>query len=271
METAVIPSRSTGVVLGPVRAVLIGVEKHWTWYRRNWRSTAVSCFLQPVLFLVAMGMGFGSQVQPGESTGGQTYLVYLAPALVVVTTVQNATWESTYAVLSSFIWQKSYWGAVATPTTPAQVFYSQLAWIAFRLVSSAVVFLAVAAVLGAVSGPGVLLALPFAVLAGLAFAAPVVAFAATREGPEGFTGLFRFVVIPMTLFTGAFFPITQLPEWLRPIAWITPMWHGVELARGATFGTLRLLPALGHVAYLSALVAVGVVLGRKYFRRRLAV
>jgi len=269
MET--FPSRSTGVVLGPARAILIGVEKHWTWYQRNWRSTAISSFLQPVLFLLAMGVGFGSQVQPGEATGGQTYLVYLAPALVVVTTVQNATWESTYAVLSAFIWQKSYWGAVVTPVTPGQIFAAQLAWIGLRLVSSAVVFLAVAALLGAVAGPGVLLALPFAVLAGLAFAAPVVAFAATREGAEGFTGLFRFVVIPMTLFTGAFFPIEQLPEWLRPIAWITPVWHGVELARGATFGTLRLVPALGHVAYLSALVVVGTVLGRKYFRRRLAV
>jgi lipooligosaccharide transport system permease protein len=102
MET--LAHRSTGTVPGPVRAVLIGVEKHWTWYRRNWRSTAISSFLQPVLFLVAMGMGFGSQVQPGEATGGQGYLVYLAPALVVVTAVQNATWESTYAVLSSFIW-----------------------------------------------------------------------------------------------------------------------------------------------------------------------
>ncbi|HEX6344600.1 ABC transporter permease [Umezawaea sp.] len=269
MET--IPSRSTGVVLNPVRAVLIGVEKHWTWYRRNWRATAISSFLQPVLFLVAMGFGFGSQVQPGEATGGQTYLVYLAPALVVVTAVQNATWESTYAVLSAFIWQKSYWGAVVTPVTPAQICYSQLTWIAFRLVSSAAVFLAVAAALGAVSGPGVLLALPFAVLAGLAFAAPVVAFSATRETAEGFSGLFRFVVIPMTLFTGAFFPISQLPEWLRPVAWITPVWHGVELARGATFGTLRLLPALGHVGYLVALTAVGVVLGRRYFQRRLAV
>jgi len=269
MET--FPSRSTGVVLGPARAILIGVEKHWTWYQRNWRSTAISSFLQPVLFLLAMGVGFGSQVQPGEATGGQTYLVYLAPALVVVTTVQNATWESTYAVLSAFIWQKSYWGAVVTPVTPGQIFAAQLAWIGLRLVSSAVVFLAVAALLGAVAGPGVLLALPFAVLAGLAFAAPVVAFAATREGAEGFTGLFRFVVIPMTLFTGAFFPISQLPDWLRPVAWITPMWHGVELARGATFGTLRLVPALGHVAYLSALVVVGTVLGRKYFRRRLAV
>ncbi|WNV83288.1 ABC transporter permease [Umezawaea sp. Da 62-37] len=266
-----IPSRSTGVVVGPVRAVMLVVEKQWTWYRRNWRSTAISSFLQPVLFLLAMGFGFGSQVQPGAVTGGHSYLVYLAPALLVVTTVQNATWESTYPVLSSFIWQKSYWGAVVTPVTPAQIFYAQLTWIGLRLVSSALVYVAVAAALGAVGGPGVLLAVPFAVLAGLAFAAPVVAFSATRDGAEGFTGLFRFVVIPMTLFTGAFFPITQLPGWLRPVAWVTPMWHGVELARGAAFGTLRLVPALGHIGYLLVMGAVGVVLGRKYFRRRLAV
>jgi lipooligosaccharide transport system permease protein len=266
-----IPTRSTGIVVGPVRATLLGVEKHWTWYRRNWRSTAISSFLQPVLFLLAMGVGFGSQVQAGAATGGHSYLVYLAPALLVVTAVQNATWESTYAVLSAFIWEKSYWGAVVTPMTPAQIFYGQLAWIALRLVSSAAVFLVVALVLGAVGGPGVLLALPFAVLAGLAFAAPVVAYSATRENAEGFNGLFRFVVIPMTLFTGAFFPISQLPPWLQPVAWITPMWHGVELARGATFGTLQFLPAIGHIGYLLAMFFVGLVLGRKYFQRRLAV
>ncbi|HEV7907206.1 MAG TPA: ABC transporter permease [Pseudonocardiaceae bacterium] len=271
MDSTTLQTRSTGVVVGPLRASLLAVEKHWVWYRRNWRATVVSSLLQPVLFLVAMGFGFGSQVQPGPATGGHPYLVFLAPALLVVMAVQNATWESTYAVLSSFKWERTYWGVIATPITPAQVLYGQLGWIALRLLGTSIAFLLIALLLGAVDGPGLLLALPFALLAGMAFCAPVVAFTATRENAQAFNGLFRFVVMPMTLFTGAFFPISQLPTWIQPIAWITPVWHGIELCRGAAFGTLTLLSALGHVAFLITVLVVGVVLGRRYFQRRLAV
>ncbi|PSL56687.1 lipooligosaccharide transport system permease protein [Saccharothrix carnea] len=258
-------------VVSPWRAPLIAVEHHWTWYRRNWRATVISNFLQPVLFLLAMGVGFGSQVREGEATGGHPYLVYLAPALLVITAVQNAVFESTWAVFSAFKWQRTYLAAVATPITPAQVLHGQLLWIALRLVTGTAVFLLIAVALGAISSPMAVLAVPFAALAGMAFSAPAVAFTATREKPDSFNAIFRFLVMPMTLFTGGFFPLSQLPAWIHPLAWLTPVWHGIELARGATFGTLRLLPALGHVAYLSALVALGVLLGRRYFRRRLAV
>ncbi|MFI9006543.1 ABC transporter permease [Actinosynnema sp. NPDC053489] len=258
-------------VVGGWRAAFLAVEHHWTWYRRNWRATVISNFLQPVLFLLAMGVGFGSQVRDGAATGGHPYLVFLAPALLVITAVQNAVFESTWAVFSSFKWQRTYLAMASTPVTPAQVLHGQLLWIALRLASSTAVFLAVAAALGAITSPAAVLAVPFATLAGMAFSAPVVAFAATREKPDSFNAVFRFLVVPMTLFTGGFFPLSQLPGWLHPLAWVTPVWHGIELARGATFGTLRPLPALGHVAYLTALLAVGVVLGRRYFHRRLAV
>ncbi|WP_158840875.1 ABC transporter permease [Saccharothrix deserti] len=258
-------------VLGPFRAALVAVEGHWTWYRRNWRATVISNFLQPVLFLLAMGVGFGSQVQAGEATGGHPYVVFLAPALLVITAVQNAVFEATWAVFSAFKWQRSYLAVVSTPITPAHVLYGQLLWIALRLAAGTAVFLGIAVALGAITSPSAVLAVPFAVLAGMAFTAPVVAFTATREKPDSFNAIFRFLVMPMTLFTGGFFPLSQLPDWLHPLAWVTPVWHGIELARGVTFGTLRLLPAAGHVAYLAALVVLGIVLGRRYFHRRLAV
>ncbi|MCX2949523.1 ABC transporter permease [Lentzea sp. NEAU-D7] len=254
-----------------LRASWFAFEKTWTWYRRNWRATAVSGFLTPVLFLVALGLGFGSQVQSTALIGGVPYLQYLAPALVVVTAVQGATFESTFPVMSQFMWQKSFIAMVATPITPAQVLYSQMMWIGSQLFLRAVVFVGIAFALGAAAGPGILLAIPVAALAGLAFGAPLVAYSATLEKPEAFNNIFRFVLMPMTLFTGAFFPVSQLPDWLLPVVWLTPAWHGIELARGLTFGTLNLLPALGHIAYLGALVGVGVVLGVRFFHRRLAV
>ena len=254
-----------------LRASWFGFEKHWLWYRRNWRATAVSSFLMPVLFLVALGFGFGSQVQSTALIGGVPYLEYLAPALVVVTALQGATFESTYAIMSAFLWQKTYVGMVATPITPAQVLYGQTLWIGTQLFARSVVFVVIAAVLGAAAGPGILLAIPFATLAGLAFSAPLVAYSSTLDKPDSFTTIFRFVLMPMMLFTGAYFPVSQLPDWLVPVVWLTPAWHGIELARGATFGTLGLLPALGHVAYLVAMVAAGVALSVRFFHRRLAV
>lgn len=253
-----------------LRASWFGFEKTWTWYRRNWRATAVSSFLTPVLFLLALGLGFGSQVQSTALIGGVPYLQYLAPALIVVTAVQGATFESTYPVMSQFMWQKSFVAMVATPITPAQVLYSQVMWIGSQLLLRAGVFVGIAALLGAVAGPGILLAIPLATLAGLAFSAPLVAYSATLDKPDAFTNIFRFVLMPMTLFTGAFFPVSQLPDWLLPLVWLTPAWHGIELARGATFGTLGVLPAFGHIAYLGVLVAVGIALGVKFFHRRLA-
>ena len=254
-----------------LRATWFGFEKHWLWYRRNWRATAVSSFLMPVLLLLAMGFGFGSQVRSTALIGGVPYLEYLAPALVVISALQGATFESTYAIMSAFVWQKTYVGMVATPITPAQVLYGQVLWVGAQVFARSAVFVVIAVVLGAAAGPGIVLAVPLATLAGLAFSCPLIAYSATLDKPDSFTTIFRFVLMPMTLFTGAYFPVSQLPDWLLPVVWLTPAWHGIELARGATFGTLGLLPALGHTAYLVALTVVGVVLGVRFFRRRLAV
>ncbi|MGH3757297.1 ABC transporter permease [Actinophytocola sp.] len=264
-------SRSTGRALGTVRAALIVVEGLWTWYKRNWRATVVSSVVQPVLFLLALGFGLGSQVEPGEATGGLRYVVYLAPALLVATSVQIAAFESTYPVLSAFKWQQTYLAIAASPISPAQILAGQLSWIAIRLVTSGAAYLVVAAALGTLTGPGVLLTLVVAVLTGMSFAAPVVAYAATLESEgQQFNALFRFVVMPMTLFAGAFFPVEQLPAWLRPLAWVTPIWHGTEVGRDAAFGTLAWLPALGHVTFLVAVTGAGVWYAVRSFRRRLA-
>jgi lipooligosaccharide transport system permease protein len=258
-------------VVNPLHAAFIVVEGMWTWYRRNWRATVVSSVVQPVLFLLALGFGLGSQIQPGAATSGLTYVGHLAPALLVATSMQIAAFESTYPILSAFKWQQTYLGIAASPITPAQIFGGHLMWVGLRLGVSGVAYLAVAAALDAVTGFGVLVSLLVSVLAGLAFAAPVAAYSATlqTEGQQ-FSALFRFVVMPMTLFAGTFFPVSQLPEWLRPLAWVTPLWHGTELARGAAFGGLSPLAALGHLTFLVAVLGVGTWFGVRTFTRRLA-
>jgi lipooligosaccharide transport system permease protein len=132
------------------------------------------------------------------------------------------------------------------------------------------VFVVVAALLGGVTGPGILGALAAAVLTGSAVTALVTAYAATVELDQGFSVIFRLVVIPITLFSGTFFPIDRLPVWVQPLAWISPLWHGTELGRAAALDRWQALPALGHLAYLVALLALGLVMSARLFERRLA-
>jgi lipooligosaccharide transport system permease protein len=264
------PSRTLTGWAAPLRVV----EGLWAWYRRNWRATVVSSLLQPLLMLVAFGVGFGSLIdrsaRAAQATGGVPYLVYLAPALLAVSAVQTAAFESSYPILSSFKWRRTYEGIVATPITPGQLAVGQLTWIALRLTMSGAAYLLVVTLFGAVRGPGVLAALVFAVLCGMAFSGLMVAFSAAQETEGGaFSAIFRFVVLPMTLFSGTFFPISQLPSVVQPVAWISPLWHGTELARGVALGTLRVWPAVGHVGYLTALLVVGVRLTCWQYRLRL--
>ncbi|GAA4676189.1 ABC transporter permease [Pseudonocardia yuanmonensis] len=260
---------------GWVRGVLLVVESFWRWYRRNWRATAVSSVLQPLLFLLAFGLGFGSLIaaRPGAeaATGGVPYLVWLAPALLAMSTVQSAAFEMTYPVLSGFKWQRIYLGMAATPLTGAQIALGHLLWVAAKMTLTGAVYLVLIALFGGAASPGVLGSLAAAVLTGAAVAAPVMAFSASRED-EGaaFNALFRFVVLPMTLFSGTFFPVAALPGWVQPMAWASPLWHGTELARAAALGTGTPGAVLGHLAYLSVLLAVGAWLSVRLFTRRLA-
>jgi lipooligosaccharide transport system permease protein len=269
--------RATGRVPGRWGGVARVVENHWEWYRRNWRATAVSTIVQPLLFLLAFGLGFGTLVRGSGSaaaaTGGVDYLVWLAPGLLAMSAVQTAAFDSTYPVLSGFKWQRTYSAMVAGPITPGQVALGHLGWLAIKTVGAGAVCVVVIAAVGGVAGPGIAVALLVSVLTGAAVAAPITAYSATLE-TEGasFPALFRFVVIPMTLFSGTFFPVDRLPAVVRPLVWVSPLWHGTELARPAALGgPWPPWPAVaGHLAFLIALLAVGTALAVRFFTRRLA-
>jgi lipooligosaccharide transport system permease protein len=270
-EIARPPDRRPPTFTGGVLRV---VEHYWIWYRRNWRATAVSSVLQPLLFLLAFGVGFGSLVdgtdRVSEATGGVGYLVWLAPALLAVSAVQSGTFESTYPVLSGFKWQRIYHAMTAGPISPAQVAVAHLTWVSAKIAGSGLIYIAVIALFGGVGGPGILVSLLAAVLTGAAVTALVTAYSGRLETEGGsFSVLFRLVLIPMTLFSGTFFPVERLPVWIQPLAWVSPLWHGTELARSAALGRWVPLAALGHLGYLLALLAVGTWLAVRIYTRRL--
>lgn len=241
-------------------------------YKSNWKGSVVSSVLEPVLFLAAMGISLGTLVdQGGRLDQGVDYLVFLAPGLLAATAMQTATFESTYPIMGAFKWHKTFEGILSTPVKVRDLVTGHLLFILFRLATTLTVFLAVIGVFGALALPLGVLALPAAVLTGLAFAAPVAAFAAWVKNDAGFAALIRFGLVPMFLFSGTFFPVDQLPGPLQLLAYATPLWHGVSLTRGLALGDLDLSVALVNAAYLGALLVIGVWLARRQFAKRLVV
>jgi lipooligosaccharide transport system permease protein len=244
-----------------------------TVYRRIWRSSVWSSVFGPVFYLGALGVGLGTLVNRHGTAhlGGVSYLAFVAPAILASSAMNTAMGEASYPVFGSIKWNKIYIGAQASPLRPADIFRGHLMFMTMRIAMNAAVVVALMAAFGAARSPWVVLAWPAAVLTGLAFAAPVAAWAVTLKVESAFVYLFRFGLMPLMLFSGTFFPLSQLPGWLRPLAYATPLWHGVDLCRALSLGRPGLAVALGHVAYLSALAAAGIVAGSRSYARRLYV
>jgi len=244
---------------------------YWSYqYKRIWRSSITTSFLYPLLYLAAMGVGLGSLIDKHvHHVGGFGYLDYVAPGLLAATAMQIGANEAMYPVMGAIKWYRSYFAMLATPIRVIDVLRGHLAWIATRVALVSAIYLVVIAAFGVIHSPLAVLALPAAVAAGMAFAAPIAAFAATQDKDVGFTTIYRFVLVPLFLFSGTFFPVSELPGWLRPIAYATPLYHGVSLCRGLVLGTASLWPAVGDAAYLVVVAAVGYRLARATFTKRL--
>ena len=248
--------------------------EYWLFqYKRTWRGSVISTILFPVLFLASMGLGLGTLVDSSTSGGveGHSYLVFLAPGLLAATAMQTAVGESTYPVMGAIKWVKTYHAMLATPLGVLDVLVGHLLYIGARVLIGSTIFLAVMTAFGAVDSPLALLTLPAALLTGLAFATPVVAYSAVLDNDYGFAVLLRFVVVPLFLFGGVFYPVTQLPPVLEQLAYLTPLWHGVALSRSLALGTATVGATLLHVAYLAGWIVVGFSFAARNYQRRLAV
>jgi lipooligosaccharide transport system permease protein len=166
---------------------------------------------------------------------------------------------------------RTYHAMLAAPLSVRDVQRGHLAWVATRIGIVVGIYLVVMAAFGTVYSPWAILALPAAVLTGMAFATPMTAFAATQEKDTSFITIYRFVVVPLFLFSGTFFPISQLPVVLQWVAYVTPLYHGVALCRDLTLGHVDGWVDLGHAAYLGLWVSVGYLVGTRTYAKRLVV
>lgn len=253
-------------VTGAVRVV----EHNALVFKRLWRGSIMVSFFTPLFFLASMGLGLGSLVNRGAGgVGGVPYIDFLAPGLLAATTMQAAAFLCTYPILGNIMWDRIYDAMLATPIAVRDVLIGEVTWIAIRMLLVAAIFWCVMAAFGVAHTPESLLAIPAAILTGLAFATPLMAFTATQRDDNSFSVIFRFVITPLYLLGGAFFPITTLPGVLQAVAWATPLAHGVELCRGLVLGNLTAGAAVLHSTVLVAFTIAGIAIARPLLARRL--
>jgi lipooligosaccharide transport system permease protein len=256
------------------RPALRVFQRNFLVYKRVWQRSMFFGFLQPFLFLTAMGIGLSQLIGPSSATalGGLDYVAFLGPGLMGAMAMQTATFESTYPIMNKIMWGRNYEAMLATPLRTRHLLLGELTWISFRVLTLAVVFLVVLVIFGIARSPLALLAIPVAVLTGFGFSSSIIAFTARQKRNDtGFTWLFRFVINPLFFFSGTFFPLASMPGPVQALAWATPLYHGVELVRGLVLDRLDLATAPWHLLYLLAFATLGFWLADWSLYRRLAV
>lgn len=244
-------------------------------YRRTWRGTVITSFVNPVFFLAAMGAGLGALVD--EGSGQQlsiSYLAFVASGLMAANAMQNGAGDGSFPVMAGILWRKNFHGTVTTPLGPEDIVWGRLIWGVGRLTFTLVVFAVIAFLFGALEIGPALAAIPPAILTGVAFTTAITAWTLTQKDGRSLSTLFRFLIVPMFLFSGTFFPISQLPDWLEPVAYATPLFHGVELVRkislpGVDESIVTSISPWIHVAYLVAMALAGLYFSIRLLDKRI--
>lgn len=250
------------------------VESELIWYKRTWRGTVISSIVNPVLFLAAMGASLGALVDRGDGGLGIPYLAFVATGLMAASGMQNGASDGSFPVMAGFLWRKNFQGMLTTPVETRDIVTGRLMWTTIRLTFIITLFALIAVAFGAMELGPALLAVPPSVLTGVAFNTCVSAWTTTRRDGTSFSSLFRFGIVPLFLFSGTFFPITQLPSFLQAFAYATPLFHGVELARkialpGAEAPLVTTVPLWVHFSYLLVMAVVGLYLFNRLLDKRI--
>ncbi|MGG5171914.1 ABC transporter permease [Pseudarthrobacter sp. J1738] len=227
----------------------------------------------PLAYLFAMGVGMASLINSNGrgDFGGVDYLTFLAPALVASTALMSATGEYMFPVMGGFKWRRYFYGPHASPLTPEQIAQGHIIAVTLRILGPTAIYFLIVVLFGAAPGPWGWVSIFTATLCSLSFGLPLMAYVSTLEQDKGqFAIVQRFIVTPLFLFSGTFFPLTTLPWFLQWIGWISPLWHATELGRVLSYGYNE--PgwlSVIHVVYMFATAALGWFLTRRFFNRRM--
>ncbi|MFH5880337.1 ABC transporter permease [Arthrobacter sp. NA-172] len=228
---------------------------------------------QPVAYLFAMGVGLATLVNAngGSAFGGVGYLTFIAPALVVSAAIMTAAGEFSFPIMDGFKWRRVFYGPHASPLTPQQIAAGHVMATTFRFFLQSAIYFAIVALFGASPSGWGWISIFVATLAGLSFGLPLMAYAASVTKDAGqFALVQRFIVMPLFLFSGTFFPLESLPVGVQWIGWISPVWHGTQLGRDLSYGLQENpLLTIAHIVFLTATALVGWMLVRRQFIRRM--
>ena len=243
-------------------------------YGRTWRGTIVISVVNPLLFLLGVGVGIGHLVDvahPAHAAllDGVSYSAFFAPGLLAASAMQTGFVESGGRVTTAAGWSGAYRAAATTPLEPEDILAGHMMFIAFRLATSTAAFIVVMELFGVISGWWAFALWHEALLTGMAFAAPIAAWTVTLRQYNRVNSVFRFVLMPMYMFSGTFFALGQLPHAVRLLASVLPLTQGVELCRSLSLGVASLPAVAGRSAYLLAFVVGGLLVARTTYRRRL--
>jgi lipooligosaccharide transport system permease protein len=266
----------TGAAVSPSRLTLVlrQVDYCGAVYRRTWKGSAVSSFVTPLLYVGAMGILLGGFIDAGGTHlgGAPTYLAFIAPGLLAAHGMQTAAGETMWPVFGMIKWNKTYLGMIATPLRIPDIVAAHLLYVLFRVGTTSAVFMVVLAFFDVyASWTGAVAAFFVQLLVGLAFGSVLFGYTAGLSTEAGFAVIYRLGIVPLFLFSGAFFPITNLAVPLQWLARVTPLWHGVDLTRMLTLGQVDAGLALVHMVYLVAMAAVGCWWSVRRLTRRLIV
>ena len=239
-----------------------------------WGSIVAFGLGNPILFLLSVGLGVGALVDANngaESLGGVGYLQFVAPALLAAAAIQGVMDEVTFPTMDGFVWDKAFFAIGATSVSPKQIANGVMMVALLRGLFTTILYLGILLAFGAVPLSSVLPLMFTSMFAGWGWAALMLAFTARLENDDGYFAIIsRFVVAPMFLFSGTFYPLEQMPIFLQPIGWISPLWHSTELGRFLSYGVeIEPLMFLVHFGYLLAMGVVGMALTYPKFQARL--
>ena len=235
-------------------------------YRRTWTWNILPNFFEPVLYLLSIGIGLGAYI---SEMGGSSYLAFLAPGLVCVSSMNGASFEVTYNVYVRLTMEKAYDAMLTTPVEPDDILAGEVLWAVTRASIYGGCFFLVLIPWGLAPLPSSILVLPLIPLAGLLFAAIGLVFSLRIPNIDLFSFYFTLFLTPLFLFSDVFFPLEERlgGAWLW-VAEILPLLHPVRLARGAFQGTVSWIH-LWDLAYLFGISILLLYLARQTIRERL--
>ncbi|EPD86794.1 lipooligosaccharide transport system permease [Microbacterium sp. oral taxon 186 str. F0373] len=269
--SAVVEVSSTVARRGGVRALWAGnpgavVQRGLIAARSSSWAVVLSGFFEPVFYLASMGIGLGALIGDVETAQGASisYAAFIAPALLAVSAMNGAIYDSTWNVFFKLNYGKLYEGMLATSLGPLDVALGEILYALLRGLAYATGFMIIMQILGLNLAWTAVLALPAVVLIAFGFASLGMAVTSYMKTFQQMDWI-NFVLLPMFLFSATFYPITVYPGWVQQIVMALPLWHGVELIRGLTTGILN-VDMLWHVLYYVVMIAIGLVFTTKRLR-----